>query len=343
MAKPQAIPQQPAQDEGFAGTASAAAAPVSVFVCLCTARRPEMLRRCLGSLIAQKVDQARIAFQIIVVDNNPSGDAAPIVLSAATASGFPIHYVHEPRPGIPMARNAALEAALKFGADWIAFIDDDEFAPEDWLATLFATAEAYGADVLHGHVERLYPEKLPFWARTVSRHEQKRHEGEIRPKAATDNVMFRAAFVSGEKGRVRFDEALRYSGGSDTDFFIALRKAGAKIVFSFRPRIFEEILPSRLSFRSQTLRSYRIAAGDFRRIRTDRGALHLLWRYGPRTLGRLIVGLVCLVLSGPLYLVRPELFKAVFLRGVKSMLLMAALASSLLRVYPQPYRRIIGY
>ena len=56
------------------------------------------------------------------------------------------------KAGIPAARNAALEAAKSISPDWIAFIDDDEVAPRDWIARLHAVAVHYGADVTSGWV-----------------------------------------------------------------------------------------------------------------------------------------------------------------------------------------------
>src|SRR5688572_22031266 len=109
--------------------------PPLVAVCICTRSRPQMLRRCLASVLSQHLNGARLRMRVLLVDNNPEPAARPIYdeLCAGELGGG---YVHCPKPGIPVARNAAIAAALRVGADYIAFLDDDEVAPEHWLMSL---------------------------------------------------------------------------------------------------------------------------------------------------------------------------------------------------------------
>src|SRR5262245_29480296 len=87
-----------------------------VAVCVCTRARPQMLRRCLASLRAQQLDQAGVGMRLVVVDNNLEPSARPIYEEICGDSRLSGAFVHCPRPGIPLARNAALEAALRLGA-----------------------------------------------------------------------------------------------------------------------------------------------------------------------------------------------------------------------------------
>jgi len=66
-----------------------------------------MLRLCLQS-IASQIVAAQIAIEIVVVDNEGAPNNATVVQEIAPRCRFPVHYVHEPRRGIPQARNAAL-------------------------------------------------------------------------------------------------------------------------------------------------------------------------------------------------------------------------------------------
>ena len=52
----------------------------------------------------------------------------------STASGkvLDVHYVREPRPGLSRARNTAL--ATDLGAEFVAWLDDDEVADQMWLS-----------------------------------------------------------------------------------------------------------------------------------------------------------------------------------------------------------------
>jgi succinoglycan biosynthesis protein ExoM len=94
---------------------------ISLAVCICTYQRPEGLARLLDALDRQQ--PAAVAdLCIIVADNSPDGDARELLLGRA--GPWPLHYCHEPRPGISHARNTAL-AAVPERTDFIAMIDDD--------------------------------------------------------------------------------------------------------------------------------------------------------------------------------------------------------------------------
>jgi len=84
---------------------NAAAGSCRVAVAVCTAKRPGMLRLCLQS-IASQIVAAQIAIEIVVVDNEGAPNNATVVQEIAARCRFPVHYVHEPRRGIPPARNA---------------------------------------------------------------------------------------------------------------------------------------------------------------------------------------------------------------------------------------------
>ena len=79
-----------------------------VAIAVCTAKRPGMLRHCLES-IASQIVSAQVEVEAVVVDNEGEPNNQTLVLAAAARCRFPVHYVHEPRQGIPQARNAALE------------------------------------------------------------------------------------------------------------------------------------------------------------------------------------------------------------------------------------------
>ena len=101
------------------------------------------------SLLAQRVPEGSLSLSFVVVDN--SSDAGERETVAYRQNGnMPVLYVHEPRAGIPAARNAALEAAKTLTPDSIVFIDNDEIAPPDWIARLHPCAVHYGADVTSG-------------------------------------------------------------------------------------------------------------------------------------------------------------------------------------------------
>ena len=87
--------------------------PDDLSVVICTRDRPRELHRCLGALRAQHA----APLEIVVVDNSAQRSAQ------ATCEAFPeVRYVHEPRPGLSIARNAGIAASR---GSLIAFTDDD--------------------------------------------------------------------------------------------------------------------------------------------------------------------------------------------------------------------------
>lgn len=95
-------------------------------IVVATRRRPEMLRRCLASLVAQVTP---FEVEIVVVDNT-DGDAA----TRAVVGEYPnLRYVIEPTPGLAPARNSGFRAA---GGDILIATDDDIVAPPGWLYEL---------------------------------------------------------------------------------------------------------------------------------------------------------------------------------------------------------------
>ena len=86
------------------------AAKRRVAVGVCTAFRAEMLPACLEAIASQAVPEGTDVI-LIIVDNEPEPNNRPPVERFAGSCPFPVRYVHEPRPGIPQARNAVLAAA----------------------------------------------------------------------------------------------------------------------------------------------------------------------------------------------------------------------------------------
>jgi GT2 family glycosyltransferase len=100
-----------------------AAAPF-ISVVICTRDRPDQLEVCLRHLDRQAYPR----FEVVVVDNAPSGGAVRALVKARR-----YRYIAEPRIGLSWARNAGIAAA---SGDIIAFLDDDEEPDGDWLAGL---------------------------------------------------------------------------------------------------------------------------------------------------------------------------------------------------------------
>lgn len=120
------------------------AAPASIVVA--THDRPEGLDRCLQSLLRQDYPN----YEILVVDNAPSTDAAADLVRKRYGSSGKVHYLQESYPGLAAAHNRGLDVAR---GEIVAFTDDDVVADEHWLTALIGGfAEADGVACVTGMI-----------------------------------------------------------------------------------------------------------------------------------------------------------------------------------------------
>lgn len=223
-----------------------------------TQRRPGGLAVAMRSVIAQTgVDPARL--ELVVVDNDERPSAQGAVEAMAGEAAFAVTYVHEPRPGVANARNAALARAK--GA-FIAFLDDDEEAPADWLAALIAAQAQYGADVVFGPVHGRAPEG-------VRRHRAYLEQffSRVGPQAAgviphyygCGNSFVRRAALPDPKHP--FSDLRNHIGGEDDLLFGAMQAAGARFAWAPEAWVWEDPAPGRLSLRYTLARAFAYGQG----------------------------------------------------------------------------------
>jgi glycosyltransferase involved in cell wall biosynthesis len=129
-------------------------------VVLSTYNRSESLAVALRSLRAQEVPPG-YSYEVIVVDNNCTDDT-PNVVRQFQQDGFDhLHYVHEPRQGLPYGRNAGVAHSR---APVVAFFDDDLEADRTWVATIQKAMQQYpDAAGIGGRVLPRWPEAVPGW------------------------------------------------------------------------------------------------------------------------------------------------------------------------------------
>jgi GT2 family glycosyltransferase len=96
-----------------------------VSVIVCTRDRTVDLANCLPGL--QRL--VPHVHEIVIVDSCPSDDSTKNLV--ATYPEF--RYVHEPRPGLGLARNTGIGAST---GEFIAFTDDDAVVEDDWIGKL---------------------------------------------------------------------------------------------------------------------------------------------------------------------------------------------------------------
>lgn len=210
--------------------------PISVLIP--TLRRPEGLERALRSVFAQ-TGLATLVQDIVVVDNSPEASARRFVERLRSASTAPLLYVHEPTPGVATARNAGLAACH---APYVAFLDDDEEAPPEWLAKLFAVHRRFRADVTFGPVQAVLP-PTEAWAtgylvRFFSRVGPESSGATQTVYGCGNSMMTRATALA---GAAPFDAGHDEVGGEDDHLFASIRARGGVFAWAADAPVHEHV------------------------------------------------------------------------------------------------------
>lgn len=238
--------------------------PIAV-VAVLTYRRQDMLRQLLRSLYTL---DAPPGWQVryLIVDNDSQASAKTTVNEFREAFGSSLTYVVEPEPGIPFARNRAIDEATRSGARLLCFIDDDDHPATDWLREMTSYFEKTGAVLIGGPTRLLMPSvRTNPWERFLARSlvarsklmekrsAKKGRAGKI-DMIATNN--WAASLVWIGSRTIRFDEDLRFSGGSDGKFFFQVVENSGQIGWCETAVVFEHISLERLKLRYHISRAF---------------------------------------------------------------------------------------
>jgi len=218
------------------------AANFHIAVCICTFKRPVLLRRLLEAIERQET-LGEFTFSVIVADNDVAQSAQAVAEQFLDRS-FKLIYCAEPRQNIALARNKALEHAR---GDFVAFIDDDEFPTADWLQKLLAACELHRADGVLGPVRPHFESPPPPWIIRGGFCQRPEYEtGRIMKwdECRTGSVLFRMQILDslGEPFKPQFG-----TGGEDKDFFMRLTQRGRVFVWCNEAIAYETVPPSRCS------------------------------------------------------------------------------------------------
>ena len=253
-----------------------------VSVVLCTFRRPLLLKNCLASLLVQNCTER---FEVVIVDNDRELSGERIAASfwpLFLGAGIPFVYLAEPVQNISLARNLGVSAA---SGEWVAFLDDDETASPDWLASYLGFIASARCNGVFGPVLPEYPSGFPEWLRRSGMFD--------RCRLPTGTKVPPSEFRSGNAFFLRrllltrpdpFDPRLGLTGGEDFDFFSWLRGRGGDFRWCDAAVVMEYQDESRKSLSWHIRRGYRcgwvFAAVSFRRKRAALALLLVLGSLG---------------------------------------------------------------
>jgi succinoglycan biosynthesis protein ExoM len=270
-----------------------------ISVCIPTFRREDRLRALLQDLAAQDLPP----FDVVVVDNDATGSARHVV-DEMRAAGCPyvLTYAIQPERSIPLSRNMTVSLAT---GDWLAFVDDDERAPREWLRRLLDCARDCSADGVLAPVEPRVPDTAPAWIRRGKFYEWPRIATGTpvpRENLRFGNLLLRGSSVRSLPGP--FDPRFALAAGEDVDMLIRLVARGAKLVWCDEAPVWEPVEPRRLSLQWLLMRGYsggqsfaRITlAGTLGKVGTA-ARIVLAFRWTAQLVAAILLAVACLPLG----------------------------------------------
>jgi glycosyltransferase involved in cell wall biosynthesis len=208
-----------------------------ITICICTYKRPEMLRRLLSKLEDQETENL-FECSVVIVDNDKDGSARSTVESFSCQSRLAIQYDIEPEQNIAVARNRAIGHAK---CDYVALIDDDEFPNNNWLLNLYKAIIRYEADGILGPVLPYFEQEPPEWIIKGRFFDRAIHPtGHILEwkNTRTGNALLKKNMFKEQE--IWFNPVF-CSGGEDRDFFRRKIEEGHIVVWCNEAPVYETI------------------------------------------------------------------------------------------------------
>lgn len=224
-----------------------------------TCRRPAWLSRLLDSLILQEVN-SNVNVAIFVVDNALDEETKSVVLNKTiTNNQISLHYDTEPKAGIVFARNKCVALFQEADADFLLFIDDDEWTRDtDWIQRLLDAKSKYGADIVTSRVISTGEDDVPSWAIDLIYGDNPYSEGDQVKAFYTNNLLLSKDVV--EKTSPCFDARFAMTGASDYHFALRCNHLGFSCVYTEAP-VIEEFPKSRATVKWFCRRGFRSGVG----------------------------------------------------------------------------------
>jgi len=126
-------------------------------IVVCTYNREKLLPACLESLACQSANKR--LYEVLIVDNN-SSDNTRHVANEFLKKYSNFRYFFEHKQGLSYARNLGLKETA---ADYIAFIDDDARACNNWVEEAIKIIVEKKPDIFGGPVYPIEMENKPAW------------------------------------------------------------------------------------------------------------------------------------------------------------------------------------
>jgi succinoglycan biosynthesis protein ExoM len=211
-----------------------------VSVCICTYKRPALLKRLLQEL-SRQITEGLFSLSVVIADNDEARSAEAVILEMQGEYPLPIKYCVESTRNIALARNKVVSHA---DGDFLAFIDDDEFPATDWMLKLFKACMEYRVDGVLGPVLRHFDDTPPTWLRKSRFYVRRVNPTGTPvewPEARTGNVLLKREVIGHDSAPFRPE----FRAGEDQDFFRRKIDEGYKFIWSSDANAYEVVPPAR--------------------------------------------------------------------------------------------------
>lgn len=205
-------------------------------VVICTYNRADLLAGALRTICTQTVDSSH--YEVIVVDNHSTDHTQAVVDRYARL--YPnVRYCLETQVGLSHARNRGWAVAQ---GTYVAYIDDDDEAPPEWVAVALDVIANVGPLAFGGPCRPFYLHRKPPWykdsyeALNFGSDARYLSDGEFLPGL---NMVFRKDILGDLGG---FDPKLGMTGhnlgyGEDDEIQVRLRKKQPHAAVYYDPRL----------------------------------------------------------------------------------------------------------
>lgn len=229
----------------------------SLLIAVITCKRPIWLNRLLECLQQQRfADDLNIS--ILVVDNAVDHETKNVA-NKHIDGRIKVRYEIETKPGIVFARNKCISEAITHNADYLVFIDDDEW-PRDssWVLDLVKTCRDTDADIVTSHVISVDKNLEQNWATSVLYPPPTMKNHERVDVFYTNNLLLSKRVFKGMAPC--FDNRFAMTGASDYHFSLRCKKAGFICLYTNAP-VIEELPESRANVKWFCKRGFRSGIG----------------------------------------------------------------------------------
>jgi glycosyltransferase involved in cell wall biosynthesis len=266
-------------------------------IIVCTRNRADELVHCLQELMCQAAEAE--ATEIIIVDNGSTDHTAEVAARFTMDSRARFRYIHEPVPGLCVARNRGRAAAE---GEFLAYIDDDAVPHPAWIARIMKHLGDAGCDCLagktvlrpNGEIPEWFPGGL-YWALGMSSFGDDARFLGGNENPSGNNFAIRAEVFDAVSG---FDSSLSLYF-DEAEFFSRVRAKGHRFFYDPELIVDHRVPTSRLTRGALRRRAYRmgIGVGQYYKV----GKPGIVLRLGQ--LGRYMALAACV---GGLWCVRPR-------------------------------------